>query len=153
MDSDGPSITASVAYDDPDAGVSWLTDALGFSLSHAFRDGAGTLGFAQLVWGNGAIFVSGRPPADNPWSVSGPASLSLVADDEAAVDRCHERVAASSVGAGVIRPPHLSRTPLFPDGSYQFDVRDPEGNLWTVGTFRPDVTSTGGGGTGKDDGV
>ena len=92
------------------------------------------------MWGNGAVFVSGRPAADNPWSVIGPTSLALVADDEAAVDRCHDGIVASSTAAEVIRPPHLSRTPLFPDGSYQFDVRDPEGNLWTVGTFRPRVT-------------
>jgi hypothetical protein len=26
---------------------------------------------------------------------------------------------------------------MFPDGSTGFDVRDPEGHLWTVATFRP----------------
>lgn len=33
-----------------------------------------------------------------------------------------------------------SKTPAFPEGSRQFDVRDPEGNLWTVGTYRPRIT-------------
>lgn len=113
---------------------------LGFSVSDVFHDAAGNLAFAQLVWGNGAIFVSGRSPADNPWAAVGPCSISLVADDEAHVARIHGRVVAAH--GEVVREPQLSRTPLFPEGSYQLDVRDPEGNLWTVGTFRPRVADT-----------
>jgi hypothetical protein len=44
------------------------------------------------------------------------------------------------VGAEIVRPVHDARTPAFPDGSHQFDLRDPGGNLWTVGTFQPRVT-------------
>jgi uncharacterized glyoxalase superfamily protein PhnB len=132
----GPSLTPSIPYDEPSAALAWLTDVLGFTASDAFHDPDGNLVFAQLVWGDGVIFISGRPPSDNPWAVVGPCSISLVADDEAAVERIHAQVVAA--GGDVVREPHLSRTPLFPDGSYQLDVRDNEGNLWTVGTFRPD---------------
>jgi hypothetical protein len=45
-----------------------------------------------------------------------------------------------AAGAEVVRPVHNARTPAFPDGSHQFDLRDPGGNLWTVGTFQPRVT-------------
>jgi len=33
-------------------------------------------------------------------------------------------------------------TPTFPDG-HQFDVRDPGGHLWTIGTFQPRVPVSG----------
>jgi len=56
------------------------------------------------------------------------------------VNRIHSQVVAAR--GDVVREPQVSRTPLFPDGSYQFDVRDGEGNLWTVGTFRPTVSDT-----------
>ena len=42
-----------------------------------------------------------------------------------------------AAGAEIVRPLHVARTPAFPDGSRQFDVRDPGGHLWTVGTFQP----------------
>ena len=117
--------------------LAWLTDVLGFSVSDAFHDPAGNLAFAQLVWGNGVIFISARPSSDNPWAAVGPSSISLVADDEAAVKGIYARVLAAQ--GEVVREPQVSRTPLFPDGSYQFDVRDAEGNLWTIGTFMPKV--------------
>ena len=47
----------------------------------------------------------------------------------------HARAKAAS--ADIVRPVHVARTPAFPEGSTQFDLRDPEGNLWTVGTFQP----------------
>ena len=137
---DGPSVTPSIPYDDPSAALAWLTDVLGFTVSDAFHGPDGTVAFAQLVWGDGVIFISRRPPPDNPWAWVGPCSISLVADGEAAVDRIHAQVVAA--GGEVVREPHLSRTPLFPHGSYQLDVRDAEGNLWTVGTFRPNVSGT-----------
>ena len=137
MEHTGPSITPGVVYDDADAGLAWLVDILGFESQHVFRDGAGSVTFAQLMWGGGTVFVSGRAGGDNPWRDIGPASIALVADDQAAVDGHYARVV--DAGADVVRPQNLSRTPLFPEGSYQFDVRDPGGNLWTVGTYRPRV--------------
>jgi uncharacterized glyoxalase superfamily protein PhnB len=81
------------------------------------------------------VFVSSRPGPDNPWSKVGVASIALVAPDAETVRRhFHQAVAA---GADVVRELHVSRTPAFPQGSAQFDVRDLEGNLWTVGTYQP----------------
>jgi uncharacterized glyoxalase superfamily protein PhnB len=95
----------------------------------------GSIFFAQLIWRTGVIFVHARPPSDNPWAKVGPASIALAAEDAETVDRHYERVV--SAGSDVVRPVHDARTPMFPQGSHQFDVRDPEGNLWTIGTFQP----------------
>jgi uncharacterized glyoxalase superfamily protein PhnB len=132
-----PTLTPSLVYDDPHRGIQWLVDVLGFSVASRYVMPDGQVAFAELTWRTGVVFVSGRPPADNPWFAAGVASISLAAENAAAVDRIYER--ARAAGADVVRPVHDARTPAFPDGSHQFDVRDPQGHLWTVGTFRPRI--------------
>jgi uncharacterized glyoxalase superfamily protein PhnB len=129
-----PTLTPSIPYDDAQRGIRWLTDVLGFGVASMFEAPDGSVAFAQLVWRTGVIYVHTRPPAENPWSVVGPASIALAAADAATVDRYHARAVAA--GADIVRGIHDARTPAFPEGSHQFDLRDPEGNLWTVGTFQ-----------------
>lgn len=138
-----PTLTASLVYDDPRQGIRWLVDVLGFRAATLYEGPDGGVAFAELVWRTGLVFVSGRPPSDNPWSKVGPASIALAAEDAQAVDRLYQRAVA--VGAEIVRPVHDARTPAFPDGSHQFDLRDPGGNLWTVGTFQPRISPTVGG--------
>lgn len=130
-----PTLTPTVPYDDPGAAVRWLTEVLGFRTAAAYNDPDGNVVFAQLVWRTGMVFISARAPADNPWARVGPSSIALAAEDADAVDRICERAVAA--GADIVRPVHDARTPMFPQGSHQFDLRDPEGNLWTIGTFQP----------------
>jgi len=131
----GPTIITSVIYNDANAGLQWLTEVLGLRQKSLYQLPDGNVAFAELVWRTGIVFVSSRPPADNPWSRVGIASIALVAADARVVNDHFER--ARSAGADIVRPLHVARTPAFPEGSTQFDVRDPEGNLWTLGTFQP----------------
>jgi uncharacterized glyoxalase superfamily protein PhnB len=130
-------LTPTVSYEDPAAAIRWLTNVLGFTAAAVYEAPDGTPFFAQLVWRTGVVFVCARPPADNPWAKAGPASIALAAENAEAVDRIYER--ALKDRADIVRPVHVARTPMFPEGSHQFDVRDPEGNLWTVGTYAPRV--------------
>lgn len=130
-------LTPQLIYDDPRHAIRWLTEVLGLRLATVYEDPEGGIAFAELVWRTGIVFVSGRPPSDNPWAKVGPASIALAAPDIATVDRTYDR--AVTAGADIVRPVHDSRTPAFPQGSHQFDVRDPGGNLWTVGTFQPEI--------------
>ena len=132
-----PTLTASLVYDDARQGIRWLVDVLGFTVATLYETPDGGVAFAELVWRTGVVFVSGRPPGSNPWSKVGPASIALVAEDARAVDHLHQR--AVSAAADIVRPVHDARTPAFPEGSHQFDLRDPGGNLWTVGTFQPRI--------------
>jgi uncharacterized glyoxalase superfamily protein PhnB len=134
----GPTITSSIVYDDAPAGIKWLTGVLGLKQKSLYQMPDGNVAFAELVWRTGIVFVSSRPPADNPWSKVGIASIALVAEDAKSVGEHYER--ARAAGADIVRALHVARTPAFPDGSTQFDVRDPEGNLWTVGTFQPVIS-------------
>ena len=128
-------ITSSVVYDDAEAGIKWLTEVLGLTRKSLYQTPDGTVAFAELVWRTGIVFVSSRPPADDPWSRVGVACIALVAADAKSAGEHYERVRVA--GADIVRALHVARTPAFPEGSTQFDVRDPEGNLWTVGTFQP----------------
>ena len=129
------SVTPSVIYNDAFAGIDWLTRVLGMTLisRHAAPDG--TVAFAEMGWRTAVVFVSSRPPPANPWSQVGIAAIALVAPDAEAVRRQYLKAVAA--GADVVRELHVARTPAFPQGSAQFDLRDPEGNLWTVGTYQP----------------
>lgn len=133
----GPTITASLIYADAEAGIKWLTEVLGLTPKSLYKTPDGKVAFAELVWRTGIVFVSSRPSEDNPWSKVGVASIALVGEDARSVSEHYQRVRAA--GADIVRALHVARTPAFPAGSTQFDVRDPEGNLWTMGTFQPTI--------------
>jgi uncharacterized glyoxalase superfamily protein PhnB len=61
---------------------------------------------------------------------AGTSAVYVVSDD---VDAVHRRVV--DAGGEVLEPPHETR---FGSGAaaYVCTVRDPEGNLWTFGTYR-----------------
>ncbi len=132
-----PTLTPSIVYDDAREAIRWLTEVLDLRVASAHDSPDGGVAFAELVWRTGVVFVSDRPPSDNPWSKVGPASIALAAETAEAVDRCYQR--AIDAGADIVRQVHVSKTAAFPNGSHQFDVRDPQGNLWTVGTFQPRI--------------
>jgi uncharacterized glyoxalase superfamily protein PhnB len=132
-----PTVTPSVIYTDAFAGIDWLTRVLGMTLLSRHPHADGTVAFAELAWRTGVVFVASRPAADNPWSRVGVAAIALVAADAESVRRHYHQ--AVGAGADVVRELHVSRTPAYPQGSAQFDLRDPEGNLWTVGTYQPKV--------------
>jgi uncharacterized glyoxalase superfamily protein PhnB len=139
MSTDGkiiaPTLTPSLVYDDACQGIRWLVDVLGFREASRYEDPDGGIAFAELVWRTGVVFVSGRPPSTTRGRRVGlPRS------------RLPPKTVRSSTAftSGQLRPVHDARTPTFPDGSHQFDVRDPEGNLWTVGTFQPRIPVSGG---------
>jgi uncharacterized glyoxalase superfamily protein PhnB len=134
----GQTITPSLIYDDAEAGIKWLTEILGITRKSLYKTPDGKVAFAELVWRTGVVFVSSRPPEDNAWSRVGVASIALVAEDAKSVSERYQRTCAA--GADIVRALHVARTPAFPDGSTQFDVRDPEGNLWTMGTFQPTIS-------------
>src|SRR5580658_3911991 len=121
----GPTIISSLLYADPEAGMRWLTEVLGLTLKSLYKTPDGKVAFAELVWRTGIVFVSSRPSEDSPWSQVGVASIALVAEDARSGGEHYKRICAAN--ADIVRSLHVARTPAFPDGSTQFDVRDPEG--------------------------
>ena len=125
-----PTVWPSVGFTDVDAGVRLLTEGLGFRVTACHRDDDGTVVHAEARWpdGGGVMFGSRGKPGD--WGALGPQGVYVVAAEPATVDAAFERV-RELPGVEVLRELHDTDY-----GSHQFDVRDADGNLWTVGTYR-----------------
>lgn len=128
MTSPQPTVWPAFRARDARALIRFLVDALGFEETAVHGEGD-TVAHAQLDWlpGGGVMLGSVRDVPGDPWPAQpGTAAAYLVSDD---VDAVHAR--ALAVGAQVVQEPHDTDY-----GSREFAVRDPEGNLWSVGDYR-----------------
>ena len=111
--------------------IRFLVDAFGFEEVVTYGDqpdGSGdVVVHAQLSWPLGGGVMLGSVREDSAWTVpAGSAGCYVVTDDP---DGLHDR--AVKCGATIVR------TPADTDyGSRDFAARDPEGNLWSFGTYR-----------------
>jgi uncharacterized glyoxalase superfamily protein PhnB len=120
------SIYPALKYDDPKAAIDFLTTAFGLVAGEVGIADDGSVGHAELWWDGGVVMLSTRtdPPGDFD---TGRALLYLPVDD---VDAHHDR--AVGAGATIAYPPVDQ-----PYGSREYAARDPEGNVWSFGTYRP----------------
>lgn len=125
-----PTVWPSVGFSDVDAGVSFLTDGLGFVVTALYRGDDGTVEHAEARWPDGGGIMFGSRGKTGDWGELGPQGVYVVAAERATVDAAWERV-RSRAGVEVLRALHDTDY-----GSHQFDIRDADGNLWTVGTYR-----------------
>lgn len=120
-----------LSYRDARAAISFLRDAFGFEevATYARDDDPSIIEHAEMRWplGGGVMFGSAEKD-DSPFGRRQPGNdaVYVVCDDP---DALFER--ANSAGAEVVRG-------LVDEdyGSRGFTVRDPEGNLWSFGTYR-----------------
>jgi uncharacterized glyoxalase superfamily protein PhnB len=119
----------SLLYRDAEAAMDWLEHTLGFVRREDHRDDDGNVQHAELSLGSAIVMVGSAGAGREPFrSVPAGASLVYCAVDD--VDALYER--ARVAGADI---------PLEPTdtdyASRDFTVRDPDGNLWAFGTYRP----------------
>jgi uncharacterized glyoxalase superfamily protein PhnB len=122
-----PTVWPAFRARDARALIRFLVDAFGFEETAVYGEGD-RVDHAQLSWpeGGGVMLGSVREDPDDAWpAVPGTAACYVVTADPAAV--CTRAVAA---GATVVK--ELSTTDY---GSSEFSARDPEGNLWSFGTY------------------
>jgi uncharacterized glyoxalase superfamily protein PhnB len=125
------SIHPTLRYDDPRAAIAFLTSALGLVQQQMYTDDDGTVAHAELSFGDGVVLLGTRTGRSDRFD-TGHAVVYLVADGADAVDAHHDRAVAA--GAEVVQ--ELVDQPY---GSREFAVLDPEGNIWTMGSYRPVV--------------
>ena len=116
-------------YADPDAAMEWLERTLGFERREDHRDESGNLVHAELSLGPAIVMLSAAAAGREPFR-SLPAGATLVYCGVDEVEALHDR--ARDAGADIAA--ELTDTDY---GSRDFTVRDPEGNLWAFGTYRP----------------
>ena len=116
-------------YRDAHAAIAWLERAFGFTTKESHEGADGTVAHAELQAGDGIIMLGTEPDGGDPrfGRHAGQNWVYAVVEDP---DALHERAVAA--GAEVVR--ELEDTDY---GSREFSARDPEGNLWSFGTYRP----------------
>lgn len=126
------SIHPTLRYDDAKSAIDFLVSALGFTETHTSTADDGTISHAEVSWGpdgDPGVIMIGTRTADSPFD-TGRAVTYLAVAPGVAVDPLYEQAVAA--GATVVH--ELVDQPY---GSREFAVADPEGNVWSVGTYRP----------------
>jgi uncharacterized glyoxalase superfamily protein PhnB len=124
---------AFLTYDDARGAIDWLEEAFGFERASVHEGPNGEVAHAELRFGDGMVMLG--PSGPNDFGLRTPRELGAVSQgvyvivDEIAAT--YER--AGAAGAEILR--ELKDTDY---GSQEFMARDPEGNIWSFGTYRPE---------------
>jgi uncharacterized glyoxalase superfamily protein PhnB len=110
------------------AAVTAFLESIGFQRTLVMEED-GVVSHGEMVWpeGGGVMFGSANRPGNDFSQVpTGTASIYVVTDHP---DEVFAR--AQAAGAELVRP--LTDQDY---GSREFSVRDPDGNIWSFGTYR-----------------
>lgn len=119
----------SLRYTDASAAIAWLEEAFGFTVLSVHRGEDGSIAHAELSYGEGIIMLGSESTSGGEWGEHAGNGWVYVVTNEP--DGLFER--STAAGAEVVRP--LSDQDY---GSRDFSVRDPEGNVWSFGTYAPE---------------
>lgn len=129
-ETNNPGVWPCFIYDDAEAARVFLTEVLGFTETLTVRDDAdpNRIVHAEANWpeGGGIMYGSGGNQHDYPQPKPGTQWVCVATQD---VDGVHQRVQRS--GGRVVTEPHDTGY-----GSRNVVVADPEGNVWTFGTYQ-----------------
>jgi uncharacterized glyoxalase superfamily protein PhnB len=132
MDGGRPSVCPTLLYADAKAAVRQLTQAFGFRELAVYEGQDGSVAHAELAQGNGAVMLGSKGTGsrfDEAMKNAGPTGVYVVVDD---VDAHHRR--AVEHGAEILMPPTDQDY-----GSRDYMARDLEGNIWSFGTYAPEI--------------
>jgi uncharacterized glyoxalase superfamily protein PhnB len=126
MTDSAPTIYPTIRYDDAPAAIGFLSTAFGFLAQEVDRGEDGRVNHSLLRYGPSLVMLSSRGPGSSPFD-HGTVCLYVAVDDP---DAHHARAVAA--GAEIVQA--LVDQPY---GSREYAARDPEGNVWAFGTYRP----------------
>jgi uncharacterized glyoxalase superfamily protein PhnB len=123
-----------LSYEDAPAALDWLERAFGFKRKEVHAGENGTVVHAEMRFADGMVMLGSA--GENDLGMKTPKELGAVNQGvyvivDERIDEHYERAVAA--GAEVVRPIHDTDY-----GSRDYIVRDPEGNLWSFGTYRPE---------------
>jgi uncharacterized glyoxalase superfamily protein PhnB len=125
-----------LSYQDARRAIDWLVEAFGFERGLVVEGDDGTIQHAELTFGDAGVMLgqargseweteSGAKTARQAGGVTATAYV-IVGDPDAHCER------AKAAGAEIVRELQDEEY-----GSRGYSARDPEGNVWTFGTYRP----------------
>src|SRR5947209_15275398 len=128
------SVIPALRYKDAKAAMEFLCTAFGFIQNAVHQNRDGSIAHAQLTHGSGMIMLGSAKASGygglvrSPDDVGGVTmSVYVVVDD---ADAHYAR--AKAAGATIIREPEPEDY-----GGRDYTCKDPEGNVWTFGTYDP----------------
>jgi len=129
---EAPRIYATFRYQDAASMIDWLKKAFGFTVHARYADADGVIQHAQLALGSSIIMVGNVRDDAYGRMVGGPGSqggksIYVAVDDP---DETYAR--AKAARAKILEEPTDRDY-----GSRDFICADPEGNVWSFGTYWP----------------
>ncbi|MGC0418878.1 VOC family protein [Embleya sp. AB8] len=126
-------LVPTLRYNDAPAAIKFLQDAFGMTAVLVVPGDGDIVHHAELTFGNSMVMLGTNLPEgcgdQLRWPVGGSSIYAMLDGD---VDAHCERAVAA--GASVVLAPKDEDY-----GGRGYTVRDPEGNLWSFGTYRPRV--------------
>ncbi|WP_341897174.1 VOC family protein [Ferrovibrio terrae] len=132
-----PSIYPFLQYRDAPAALAWLEQAFGFKTVMSHADGKGGIAHAELQLGQGMVMLGSRQP-DGPFALSTPQEAGCTTQGVYIVVKDIDALFARAKAAGARIVMEIRDTDY---GSRDFSARDPEGHLWSFGTYAPAFTA------------
>jgi PhnB protein len=126
-------IWGAMAYADPESGIRFVTEVLGFEELVLVRGEDGAIVHSEYRWPEGGIVQLATEDATNPFlpRAGGNGLYVVTRDPQAVWERCQ------AAGVDVLRAP---QEPHYDPGGMGFSVRDTEGNTWSFGTYTGGAT-------------
>jgi uncharacterized glyoxalase superfamily protein PhnB len=128
------SVIPALHYKDAKAAIEFLCNAFGFTKHAVYEDKDGSIAHAQLTHGSGMIMLGSAKDTEygkllrRPSEVGGVTMSVYVVVDDADAHFARARAAGAEI----------TREPETPDyGGRDYTCKDPEGNVWTFGTYDP----------------
>ena len=119
-------IIPALRYKDATGAIDFLERAFGLERKAVYETEDGTVGHAELTYGRGMVML-GTSGSGDPQFETQQCSLYVTVSDPDAV---YEQ--AKAAGAEITR--ELEDMDY---GSREFSAKDPEGNVWSFGTYDP----------------
>jgi uncharacterized glyoxalase superfamily protein PhnB len=116
-----PNIFPFMRFTDADAAIDWLERAFGFRQHAVYRSDEGAVHHAELSLGPGIVMLGQGDPSSQ--------GVYVAVDD---ADAHYER--AKAAGAEIVR--EIEDTPY---GSREYTARDPDGHVWSFGSYKPEA--------------
>jgi uncharacterized glyoxalase superfamily protein PhnB len=125
-------VIPNLRYPDAPAAIEWLCDNFGFTKHAVYANPDGTIGHAELTLDGGMIMLSSR--TDTPFSrfMQQPAGGETQSPYVIVPDA--DAVYAKAKGAGAEILIDLKSESY---GGRGFTCRDPQGHIWSIGTYNP----------------
>ena len=123
------SIFPALRYRNARAAIDWLSKAFGFEATLVVDNPGDSVAHAELKLGDDWVMLGSESDGTDerlPHKAGGSSVYVVVPDPDAH----HER--ARSAGAEIVFEPYDTDY-----GSREYTARDPEGNFWSFGTYRP----------------